>query len=249
MDPKSQYLRARAGDRPRFLDPTGIPDHGIPGFIGTRDSPGSGITKIHGILARLPPVAWPRGMIPVAPVAKEKSDPNRILRGTGDRECPHDPSQSSPGFTLESGPSGFPEAARPGRTGAGRHGSSPPWILTPAVMGVPGYRGPGLRVHWPRLTTLPTSRIGGTMIQDHRITAPTKNQGRPQMTERPEWTHVSVGDSPTIIDFIRTTVRRHLQCRHLPGAVLRRICRWYVEWDPLAFAKVKALRRRGADSV
>ena len=118
MDPKaSTYLRGGVTDQGSLIQ-LGIPDPGIPGFIGTRDSPGSGITKIHGILASLPscPVTRPCGVIPVAPVAKEKPDPNRILRGTGDRECPHGP---SPGFTLESGPSGFPEATRPGCTSAG----------------------------------------------------------------------------------------------------------------------------------
>lgn len=58
----------------------------IPGFL-VSSAPGTPpdkvraeITKIHGILGH-PPVAWPCGVIPVAPVAKEKSDPNRILRG------------------------------------------------------------------------------------------------------------------------------------------------------------------------
>jgi hypothetical protein len=121
-------------------------------------------------------------------------------------------SQFSPGFTLESGQSGFPEAARPRPHQCPTAWIQPPWIMAPRCDGsldsgprcdgVPGYWGPGLRVHWPRLTTLPTSRIGGTMIQDHRITAlhgTDKNQGRPPMTERPEWTHVSVWTLPPLL--------------------------------------------------
>ena len=103
------------------------------------------------------------------------------------------------------------------------------------------------------------------MIQDHRITAPTKPGAATPMTERPEWTHVSVGNSPTIIDLIEFHCHYYVgwggPC-FLVGAVLTvptltrgaslpfcRLRRWYAEGDPLAFAKVKALRRRGADSV
>ncbi len=184
----------------------------------------------------------------MAPVAKEKSDPNRLLRGPVIGNVPMIP---PPNLHLDShwkvGQSGFSQSG-PAPAAPVPDGMDPaPVDHGTRCDGVPGYWGPRIKATMARLTTLPTSRIGGH--HDHRITAPTKPGAAHQMTERPEWTHVSVGTLPTIIDFIRTTVHRHLQSRRLPGSVLRRLCAWYVEWDPLAFAKVKALRRRGADSV
>jgi hypothetical protein len=79
-------------DQGCFLDPTGIPDPGIPGFhrhpglprIWPCDSCDSG--RDHQDPRSPCPVTLlpgPCGVIPVVPVAKEKPDPNRILRGPG----------------------------------------------------------------------------------------------------------------------------------------------------------------------
>ncbi len=181
----------------------GSPIPGIPGFIGTRDSPrirsGPGSPRS---TESLPGCPAPQAEDPIT------EDPNRLLRGPVIGNVPMAP---LPIFTLESGPSGFPEAARPRPHQCRTAWIQPQWIPGPLCDGVPGYWGlPGLKVHWPRLPTLPTSRIGGTMIQDHRITAPTKPGAAPPMTERPE-TDTCLGWelSPSLLissSFIATTM-------------------------------------------
>jgi hypothetical protein len=115
------------------------------------------ITKIHGILARLPgyPVAWHCGVIPVAPAAKGKPDPNGILRGPVIGNVPVAP----PNLHLDShwkvGHRASQKRPGLGRTSAGRTA----WIQPPVD--------PGPTVMWsldsPALDVMGSLDTGGSL--------------------------------------------------------------------------------------
>jgi len=103
----------------------------------------SGITKLHGILGHPPPpCCLALRVIPVAPVAKEKSDPNRILRGRLSGDRPPDP---PPNLHLDSHWKVGNRASqkRPGPAAPVPDGMDPaPVDHGPHCDGVPGYWGP-----------------------------------------------------------------------------------------------------------
>jgi hypothetical protein len=177
--------------------------------------------------------------------------------GAGYRECPHDP--PSPIFAwIHTGKWAIGASQKrpgPGRTSAG--GTDPaPVDPGPTVMGsldsIQGPRIKGALAPIANITNFPDR--GGTMIQDHRITAQAKNRGPPTNDREARMdTCLGWGLPPPLLipsSFIYHYCAPTLTVfQRLQGSVLHRLRRWYAERDPLAFAKVKALRRRGADSV
>ena len=131
MDPKASTYGTDQGSLIQLGSP-------IPGFLVSSapgDSPGSPRSTESLVT---PPVAWPCGVIPVAPVAKEKSDPNRILRGPVIGNVPHGP---SPNFHLDSHWKVGNRASQSGRLHQCRTAwIQPQWIQGPHCDGVPGFR-------------------------------------------------------------------------------------------------------------